>query len=104
MALKGLPYELSQEADLDLEDIFDYTAIEFGIDQAVQYLMGFEELFKLLSINPRMGKERNEIRIGLRSIVKESHIVFYRITSHSIRIVRVLHTSRDIIFYFPKNL
>jgi plasmid stabilization system protein ParE len=25
-----LPYELSSEADKDLEDIFDYTAAQFG--------------------------------------------------------------------------
>jgi toxin ParE1/3/4 len=32
----------SQEADKDLEDIFDYTVDKFGLEQAVAYVIGFE--------------------------------------------------------------
>ena len=44
-----LLYELSQEADKDLEEIFDYTAEKFGIEQAVGYVSDFEDVFRLLS-------------------------------------------------------
>lgn len=44
MALKR-GYKLSQEADQDLEDIFDYTSAKFGTGQAVQYLSEFDVLF-----------------------------------------------------------
>lgn len=97
MSKAGFKYRLSQEADQDLEDIFDYTAREFGIDQAVSYVCGFEEVFVSLAANPGLGRKRDEIRKGLRSFVKESHTIFYRVLKDHINIVRVLHGSRDIV-------
>jgi toxin ParE1/3/4 len=94
--VKGFFYELSPESDNDLDGIFDYTEREFGIDKAVQYVSGFDDVFEQLVKNPKTGRERNEIRSGLRSIIKESHVVFYRILKDRIRIVRILHGSRDL--------
>lgn len=88
-------YRLSKPADEDLEDIFDYTHEAFGMDQGVAYLEGFEQLFEQLISNPELGRDRHEIRSDLRSIVKESHTVFYRIKDDHIKIIRVLHGSRD---------
>lgn len=93
-------YRLSREADRDLEDIFDYTVREFGINQAIAYVSGFEEVFISLTANPELGRKRDEIRNGLRSIVKGSHTIFYRVLRSHIRIVRILHGSRDIIKFF----
>lgn len=89
-------WQLSEPAVTDLEDIYDYTAENFGDEQAVVYLTAIEQLFDNLSENPKLGRTRNEIRKGLRSIVKGNHVVFYRIQSDVITIIRVLHSSRDI--------
>ncbi len=51
-------------------------------------------------IFPMTGRERGEIRIGLRSVIKENHVVFYRIVKSRVRIVRILHGSRDLPKYF----
>ncbi len=96
MAKSEMLYELSPEADQDLEEIFDYTEREFGIDQAIEYLSGFDDIFAKLLHNPELGKEREEIREGLRSLMKEKHVIFYRILGNRIRIVRILHASRDL--------
>lgn len=93
-------YILSEIADKDLEDIFDYTMDEFGFDQAEKYLLEIENVFQLLIINPESGKKRDEIKQGLYSFLKDNHIIFYRILDNHIRIVRVLHGSRDIPKYF----
>ncbi|WP_312206360.1 type II toxin-antitoxin system RelE/ParE family toxin [Epilithonimonas hominis] len=93
-------YILSEIADKDLEDIFDYTFDEFGFDQAEKYLLEIEEIFQNLIINPQIGKKRDEIKQGLYSFPKDNHIIFYRILDNHIRIVRVLHGSRDIPKYF----
>lgn len=87
---------LSKAADIDLEDIFDYTLEEFGLDQAIFYVSGFDEVFGVISGNPEIGRERKEIREGLRSFSKERHVIFYRILNDHIRIVRILHGSRDL--------
>lgn len=93
---KPFRYSLSREADEDLVSIYDYTFEQFGKAQAVTYLSDLDSLLDDLCQNPQMGRERIEIREGLRSLVYESHVVFYRILPDHIRIVRVLHGSRDI--------
>ena len=95
-----ITYELSQEADKDLDEIFDYTEAEFGFDQAVAYINQFDVIFGKLLDNPEIGKKRDEIKPGLRSFPKAEHIVFYRILKDRLRIVRVLHVSRDLSRFF----
>jgi len=93
-------YILSEIADKDLEDIFDYTLDEFGFNQAERYLLELEKCFQNLLLNPQSGKKRDEIKKGLYSFPNGNHIIFYRILDHQIKIVRVLHGSRDIPKYF----
>lgn len=93
-------YILSEIADKDLEDIFDHTLDKFGFEQAEKYLLEIEEVFQNLIVNPQLGKKRDEIKQGLYSFPKDNHVIFYRILDHHIRIVRVLHGSRDIPKYF----
>jgi len=93
-------YKLSQEADTDLGEIFDYSQNTHGFNQAVEYLNELEVLFKTLVLNPEIGRKRPEIKRGLYSISEQSHIVFYRIMGTHIRVVRVLHGQKDIPKYF----
>ena len=91
MASTQYSYELSQNADNDIQEIYDYTAINFGIDQAIKYLIGLDDLFQTLCAHPHTGRMRNEIRKGVRSCSYVSHIVFYRVVERRIRIVCVLY-------------
>ncbi len=93
-------YILSEAADKDLEDIFDYTVEEFGFDQAEKYLLEMEEIFQKLILNPQLGKKRDEIKKDLYSLPKDNHIIFYRILDSHIRIVKLLHGSRELPKYF----
>ncbi len=47
-------------------------------------------------LNPKSLNEFNEIKIGLYSITEQEHVIFYRILKDYIRIVKVLHGSKDI--------
>jgi toxin ParE1/3/4 len=98
-----LSYILSIEADNDLNEIYDFTTEKFGTAQAIEYLTGLEVVFESLCSNPKLGRQRNEVRTGLRSISYESHVVFYRDMKEHIRIIRVLHGSRDIIKFIPNK-
>jgi len=89
-------YELSAKADHDIGSIFDYTEKEFDFNQAVKYVSEFEPVFQLIAAFLESGKKRDEIKIRLRSFPISSHIIFYRIFKQKIRIVRVLHGSRDL--------
>ncbi|MEZ5007175.1 MAG: type II toxin-antitoxin system RelE/ParE family toxin [Chitinophagales bacterium] len=89
-------YVLSEAADKDIEEIFDYTNYKFGFNQAVTYLENLEEFFQKLVEYPELGRARDELKVGLYSLTMQSHVVFYRILNHSIRIVRVMHKSKDV--------
>ena len=96
MAFTQYSYERLQEADNDLQEIYDYTATNFGADQAIKYLNGLDNLFHFLCTHPHTRRMRNEIRKGVRNSSYISHIVFYRVLESRIRIVRILYASRDI--------
>ena len=45
---------------------------------------------------PGMGRRRDDLALGLRSISHGNYLIFYRLVEDGIQIVRVLHGSRDI--------
>ena len=103
MVTNLLSYQLSQEADIDIEAIFDYTEAEYGQQKAVDYISQFSTIFSQLCQDPELGRTRNEIRNGLRSLIQNEHVIFYRILSDHIRIVRVLHGRSDIPSFLKKS-
>jgi len=93
-------YVLAEAAKNDLQAIYDFGIYKFGHSQATKYLEGLREYFEALTKNPDIGKQRDEIKVGLYSLPHVSHIIFYRILPYRIRIVRILHGRSDI----PKPL
>ncbi|MDO5638056.1 MAG: type II toxin-antitoxin system RelE/ParE family toxin [Myroides sp.] len=43
--MSDISYVLSEKAEVDLEEIFDYTCEEFGFNQAEKYLLEIESVF-----------------------------------------------------------
>lgn len=89
-------YILSEKTKEDIDSIYDFGNQKFGKDQALSYLIELRSYFEILLKNPNIGKQRDEIKEGLLSFPYASHIIFYRIFKNHIRIVRVLHGSRDL--------
>jgi len=83
-------------ADADLLEIWLYTAEEWNLSQADKYLDQLASTLKNLVDHPEMGKERDELRKGYRSLLVNHHIVFYRVIDDEIQIMRVLHESVDL--------
>lgn len=89
-------YVLSKPAQVDLEEIFDYTVINFGFDQAIKYVSSFDDTFKNLLKNSELGRPRNEIKKDLRSLIHRNHAIYYTSIKNQIRIIRILHGSKDL--------
>ena len=96
-------YVLSDIAEVDISDIYDYTLEAHGDRQAAAYLTGLDESFRSIVEQPRLGKRRPEIRNGLYSVLYEKHTIFYRLQDDFVRIVRVLHSRRDMPRHFEGN-
>ncbi|MCG6867431.1 MAG: type II toxin-antitoxin system RelE/ParE family toxin [Gammaproteobacteria bacterium] len=79
----------------DLIDIWRYSFDEWGKAQADKYLAEIEAGIKQLQKNPNLGKNRDDVRTGYRSLRLNQHIVYYVPTPSVIRVVRVLHAQMD---------
>jgi len=79
----------------DLKDIYQYGVLSRGAAQASDYLNTLKSHFWKLTEQPKVGVEREELLPNMRSFPVENHIVFYRLQSEHIEIVRVLHARQD---------
>ena len=87
--------EIAERALSDLEEIWVHFS-ETSEKIADKILRQITEKFPKLLSFPEMGKERNDLLIGLRSFPTWKFIIFYQKTDLGIEIVRVVHSSRDI--------
>jgi len=92
---RALAIRRSQKARSDLTEIWLYIA-ERNPAAADRVLDEIERVYRLLATRPRIGRERPEIKAGIRSLGVMSWIIFYRIEEEFIEIVRVLHGARDL--------
>jgi len=82
-------------AEDDLVDIWRYSFETWGAEQADLYLDVLNEGMAGLAHNPRLGADYSHIRAGYRRLPIRHHIVYYRLQTARIEIVRVLHERMD---------
>lgn len=88
--------ELAARAQRDLRSIRIYTVKRWGEDQADAYFAELSSAFDTLRNNPLIGTARDDLKLGVRSLVVREHRVLYRATEHVIRVLRIVHLRRDL--------
>ena len=88
-------YSLTPAAKADLREIWLYTLENWGEAQADRYLFQLEECCERLVEHPELGRPRDELRRGYRSLLEGSHLIIYRYHLDRIEIIRVLHRRMD---------
>ena len=71
-------YKLNEEADKDLDRLYEYGVLSFGLDQADRYYEGLIERFYELVDNPKLWQAVDHIRTGYRRSVYASHSILER--------------------------
>jgi toxin ParE1/3/4 len=89
-------YTLSNKADNEVKEIFKYSYVTFGENQAHIYINGLENCFENLVENPHLGRSCHSIRAGYFRFEYISHIIFYTLEPDTVLISRVIHKSMDI--------
>jgi toxin ParE1/3/4 len=89
----------TDQAKDDLVEILDYLE-EHNPTAAARFDFKFEEKFRLLSAFPMMGRSREELAPSLRSSLVSPYVVYYRPLDDGMVLVRVIHSSRDVIRLF----
>ena len=83
-------YKLNEEAEQDLDRLYEYGVISFGLDQADRYYDGLIERFCELHDNPHLWQAVDYIRARYRRSVYASHSIYYRIDGDTVEIMRIL--------------
>ena len=83
------------QAETDILEIWDYIA-EDSMVEADRWVDRLDEKFALWATQPMMGRSRDELTPGVRSLAFGRYVVFYEPLPDGIDVVRVLHGTRDI--------
>lgn len=91
---------LSPRAQKDLDEIWDYTAARWGIEQAEIYIRQLWRDIRAVAVRPSIGRACPEVRKDYYRHPSGSHVLFYRRIPGGIDIVRILHARMDFAQHF----
>jgi toxin ParE1/3/4 len=87
---------LLPKAEVDLLEIWDFIFEGAGMERADTFIDRILATCEQLSTFPEMGRSRDTLNPGLRSITEGSYLIFYRIVSKDVEIIRVISGARDL--------
>jgi toxin ParE1/3/4 len=85
----------SPRAQADLDEIWEYTADRWDIQQADTYLRDLVLACSAVASGARKGRDAGDIRAGYFKITVVSHVVFYKERDGIMDVIRVLHQQMD---------
>jgi plasmid stabilization system protein ParE len=86
---------LSEEAEADLEDIWDYIA-EDSPENADRLIGEIYRKCLNIKVLDGIGRPRDELADGLFSLPHKKYMIFFLRNDECVSIVRILRASRDI--------
>ena len=92
-------YVLSTAASIDLEEIYLYGFIQFGENQADEYVLSIENKLNIICDNPKIGRLDKRVNPAVRRFECESHVIFYDVHEGYISVIRILHGATDYVQY-----
>ena len=94
--------DYAPEAKDDLEQIFAYLD-EHSTSAAAKLAERINQRVGIAAAHPSIGRDRSFLSEGMRSVVVEKYVIFFRFTDTVLEIIRVLHGSRDIDSIFEAD-
>jgi len=92
-----MPYHVSYRVEAELDDIWLHIATEGQSSEIADRVVdSITQQFLLLSKHPYLGRKRDDLRPGLRSVAVGSYVVIYRVEGNDVVILHVVHGRRDI--------
>lgn len=90
-------YFFTNKAVEDLSNIYEYTFHFWSENQADKYYEELISFCQMLSENPNIGKNYNEIASNIFGFLANRHIIFYRILYiNKIEITRIIGANMDL--------
>ena len=85
-------YLLSPAAQSDLEEIWNYTAATWSVEQAERYVLGIRDACQGPAGCRRQGRAIQDVRPGYRKLAVGSHFLFFRLADAGDDILAVTYS------------
>jgi plasmid stabilization system protein ParE len=97
-------YILSEDADLDLNDIWEYIAQD-DIDAADRWISKLFDAFENLGRTPGMGHKREDLTASpVLFFTVGAYLIIYRAIRSTVEIVAITQGARDIPSFLQRRL
>ena len=95
---------IRKAAERDLNAILEHIAFEGGsVPIAHAFANRLRERCVMLAALPgTLGRAREELRPGLRSVPEGKYLIFFRYSPGIITIVNIIHSARNLRRMFPR--
>lgn len=96
-------FRLTEPAIKDIEQIADYIAKQSGLVQSELFLSKLDAKFAKIAQFPNLGRKRDEILPGIRSLSINNYLVLYMPYGQDVEIFRVISGYRDLSALFQDS-
>jgi toxin ParE1/3/4 len=96
-------FRLTEPAIQDIEQIADYIARRSGLDQSDRFLDKLNDKLVKIARFPKLGRVRDEILPGIRSLLIDQYLVLYMPIGGDVEIFRVVSGYQDLTGLFTTD-
>jgi toxin ParE1/3/4 len=96
-------FRLTEPAIKDIEEIADYIAQQSGLRESELFLSKLDAKFVKIAQFPNLGRQRDEILPGIRSLSVDSYLILYMPIGQDVEIFRVISGYRDLTALFSDS-
>ncbi|MEH2194857.1 type II toxin-antitoxin system RelE/ParE family toxin [Aliinostoc sp. HNIBRCY26] len=96
-------FRLTEPAIKDIEEIADYIAKQSGLRESELFLSKLDAKFVKIAQFPNLGRQRDEILPGIRSLSVNSYLILYMPIGQDVEIFRVISGYRDLTALFSDS-
>lgn len=87
--------EISQAALADIQGVHSFGVAKFGTLRADDYVIELLDVLDIITSQPKLAHERNDILDGLRVHPHKSHLILYKLEFERVVILRLFHGSTN---------
>ncbi|WP_204141643.1 type II toxin-antitoxin system RelE/ParE family toxin [Halomicronema sp. CCY15110] len=93
----------SQDIEAIIEAIADFLATHSSLASAESFLIGIDATLNRVAQFPQIGRKRDELYPGLRSLPYKQYLIFYRLLDDVIEVFRIISGYQDVTVLFAES-
>jgi toxin ParE1/3/4 len=90
-------YKLSQKAEQDFSDLFEYGVVNFGLAKAERFIVDMTVRFENIAKNPLIWPIVDDSLGVYRRSVFGRYSIYYRSNNSGVAIIRILRSQKVVI-------